>query len=49
MAEEPAHLKELVRIPLTPMEIDAYLLYYLFELLYLRYVNVQQNILDIMV
>lgn len=42
-------MKKSVRIPLTPFETDAFLLYHLFELLYPRFVNDQQNILDIIV
>ncbi|NVM44736.1 MAG: hypothetical protein HWN79_07450 [Candidatus Lokiarchaeota archaeon] len=49
LVEEPKQLKESVRIPLTPIEIDAFLLYHIFELLYPRFVNDQQNILDIIV
>ena len=49
LVENPRELKELVRIPITPIEIDAFLLYHLFSLLYPRFVNDQQNILDIIV
>jgi len=49
LVEDPRELKESVRIPITPIEIDAFLLYYLFNLLYPRFVNDQQNILDIIV
>ncbi len=49
LVENPKQVKELVRIPLTPIEVDAFLLYHLFELLYPRFVNDQQNILDIIV
>ncbi|MBY8988565.1 MAG: hypothetical protein KGD61_08925, partial [Candidatus Lokiarchaeota archaeon] len=49
LVENPRELKDLVRIPLTPIEIDAFLLYQLFDLLYPRFVNDQQNILDIIV
>ncbi len=47
--DDPSKIKELVRIPLTPVNIDAYLLYYLFEILYPKFVNDQQNILDIII
>jgi len=38
-----------VRIPLTPIEVNPYLLYYLFETLYPKFINSQQNILDIII
>ena len=38
-----------IRIPLTPIEINPYLLYYLFEILYPKFINSQQNILDIII
>lgn len=34
---------------MTPIEIDAFLLYHLFDLLYPRFINDQQNILDLVV
>ncbi len=49
LVENIRELKESVRIPITPIEIDAFLLYHLFNLLYPRFVNDQQNILDIIV
>ncbi len=49
IVENPEKLDEKVRIPLTPIQIDAFLLYNLFAVLYPRYVNEQQNILDIIV
>lgn len=49
IVEDPGSLKEIVRIPLTPVKINAYLLYHLFELLYPRYINDQHNILDIII
>ncbi len=42
-------MKESVKIPLTPIQIDAFLLYHLFDLLYPQFVNDQQNILDLIV
>ena len=42
-------IKEKVRIPLTPINIEAYLLYYLFDLLYPKFINDQQNVLDIII
>ena len=47
--EDPRELKEMVRIPLTPNEINPFLLYRLFELLYPKFINDQQNILDIVI
>ncbi len=47
LVESPEEIREQVRIPLTPIHIEGYLLYYLFELLYPKFVNDQQNILDI--
>ena len=47
--EDPRELKENVRIPLTPNEINPFLLYRLFELLYPKFINDQQNILDIVI
>lgn len=38
-----------IRIPLTPLEINPYLLYYLFEIIYPKFINSQQNILDIII
>ncbi|MFX1259706.1 MAG: hypothetical protein ACFFAN_17775 [Promethearchaeota archaeon] len=46
---ESEMLKEEIRIPLTPIKINANLLYYFFELLYPKFINDQQNILDIIV
>ena len=47
--ENPRELDEKVKIPLTPIQIDAFLLYNLFAVLYPRFINEQQNILDIIV
>ncbi|HUW90888.1 MAG TPA: hypothetical protein VMV43_10305, partial [Candidatus Nanopelagicaceae bacterium] len=49
IVENPSKLDEKVRIPLTPIQIDAFLLYNLFAVLYPRFINKQQNILDIIV
>ncbi len=47
---EDSKLKvEKARIPLTPIEIKTNLLYYLFKLLYPKFINDQQNILDIII
>lgn len=45
--EDPRTLKQTVRIPLTPIKIDAYLLNYLMGYFYSEYINDQQNILDL--
>ncbi len=45
--ENPELLNEFVRIPLTPIQIDAFLLYKLTELIYPKFINAQQNIADI--
>ena len=49
IVENPRKLDEQVRIPLTPIQIDAFLLYNLFAVLYPRFINEQQNILDVIV
>jgi hypothetical protein len=49
IVENPSKLDEKVRIPLTFIQIDAFLLYNLFAVLYPRFINKQQNILDIIV
>ena len=36
-----------VKIPFTPIEVDPHLIYYLFKMLYPKFVNDQQNILDV--
>lgn len=47
--EDPEKLKEVVRIPLSPITINPNILYYFFELLYPKFINDQQNILDIII
>ena len=47
--EEPELVKENVRIPLSPITINANLLYHFFDLLYPKFINDQQNILDIII
>lgn len=42
-------IKEKIRVPLTPIDIEAYLLYYLFDLLYPKFINDQLNVLDIII
>jgi len=49
IVENPRKLDEKVRIPLTSIHIDAFLFYNLFAVLYPRFINEQQNILDIIV
>ena len=49
IVENPRILEEKVRIPLTPIQIDAFLLYNLFAILYPQFINEQHNILDIIV
>ncbi|MHA1986276.1 MAG: hypothetical protein ACW98D_06540 [Promethearchaeota archaeon] len=38
-----------IRIPLTPVEVNPYLLYHLFEVLYPKFINDHNNILDIII
>lgn len=38
-----------IRIPLTPIEVSPYLLYHLFEVLYPKFINDHNNILDIII
>ncbi len=38
-----------IRIPLTPIEVDPYLLYHLFKILYPKFINDHNNILDIII
>lgn len=49
IVENPRELDEKVRIPLTSVHIDAFLFYKLFADLYPRFINEQQNVLDIIV
>ncbi|MFX1497537.1 MAG: hypothetical protein ACFFBH_08425 [Promethearchaeota archaeon] len=49
LVENPEDLSEQVRIPFTPINIEGYLLYYLFNLLYPKFINDQQNILDLII
>ena len=44
--ENPELLEEFVRIPLTPIQIHAFLLYKLTELIYPKFIHDQQNIAD---
>ncbi|MHA1670112.1 MAG: hypothetical protein ACTSV5_05980 [Promethearchaeota archaeon] len=45
--ENPELLEEFVRIPLTPIQIDVFLLYKLTKLIYPKFIHDQQNIADI--
>lgn len=47
--EDVKGLKEIVRIPLTPIRLKATILYYLNEIIYPKFITDQQNILDIIV
>ncbi|MCK4779797.1 MAG: hypothetical protein KAT57_06405, partial [Candidatus Lokiarchaeota archaeon] len=47
--EEPEKTKDYVRIPLSPIKLNANILFHFFELLYPRFINDQQNILDIVI
>ena len=38
-----------VKIPLTPIEIEPHVLYHLFEALYPKFINSQQNIVDVVI
>ncbi len=49
IVDKPSVTKEMVRIPLTPLNINADILYYLFENLYPIFINDQQNILDVII
>ena len=46
---ESEEFDEKVRIPLTPIHLNASLLYHYFELLYPRFINDQQHIVDILI
>jgi len=47
--EDPEKVRDHVRLPLSPISINANLLYQFFELLYPKFINDQQNILDIII
>ncbi|NVM38090.1 MAG: hypothetical protein HWN81_21020 [Candidatus Lokiarchaeota archaeon] len=47
--EDPEKIKEYIRIPLSPITINANILYNFFELFYPKFINDQQNILDIVI
>ena len=43
------NFNEIIRIPLTPLEVKFKILYYLFELLYPKFINDQQNVVDLII
>ncbi len=47
--EDPGKIKEYVRFPLSPITLNANILYNFFEVLYPKFINDQQNILDIVI
>jgi len=47
--ENPEKVREYVRLPLSPIYMNANLLYQFFNLLYPKFINDQQNILDIII
>ncbi|MFX0186671.1 MAG: hypothetical protein ACFE8A_02930 [Candidatus Hodarchaeota archaeon] len=47
--DDAKKLKERIRIPLTPINTEGYVIYYLFKLLYPIFINDQQNILDVVI
>lgn len=49
IVEDPENLQKYVRIPLSPIILNANILYNFFELLYPKFINDQQNILDIII
>ncbi len=49
IVENPREIDEKVRIPLTSIQVDAFLFYNLLAVLYPRFINGQQNVLDIIV
>ncbi|MFW9988998.1 MAG: hypothetical protein ACFFC3_10105, partial [Candidatus Odinarchaeota archaeon] len=47
--KDPEKSQKYVRIPLSPITLNANILYNFFELLYPKFINDQQNILDIII
>jgi hypothetical protein len=47
--DDPTSLEEKVNVPLTPFQINVYLFYRLYELLYSKFINDQLNLIDIIV
>ena len=46
---ETERIKEIVRIPLTPIKVPAHILYTYVEFLYPKFINDKQNILDLII
>ena len=49
ITDNPIELTDKVKIPLTPIEINAYLLYYLFQEFYPKFINDQLNVIDLII
>jgi hypothetical protein len=47
--DNPIDTKDKIRIPLTSIETNTYLLYYLFEEIYPKFINDQLNVIDIII
>jgi hypothetical protein len=47
--QDPEKSDDIVRVPLTPIIVNANILHYLFDVLYPRFINDQNNILDIII
>lgn len=47
--EEPEIIDTKIRIPLTPIEVNPFILYHLFEVLYPKFINDHNNILDLVI
>jgi len=48
-SEDPKEIKELIKIPFTPIEVDAHLLYFLSYNIYPKFINDQKNVVDIII
>lgn len=48
-SEIPEEIKEIIRIPFTPIEVDIHLLYYLSQFLYPKFINDQKNVVDVII
>ena len=48
-SENPEDIKEIIKIPFTPIQIDIHLLYYLSQFLYPKFINDQKNVVDIII
>ncbi len=47
--DNPLEVEDKIKIPLTLFETNAYLLYYLFEEIYPKFINDQLNVIDIII